>query len=801
MQQQQQQHRRGGGHDQQRHRGNRSRDGPAKQRLRRRNDEEEEVALLLRRIEAETPPAGVNPLVYDDQPAPARAAAEAASGADVEQVEDAAAAATSTGESREFKDLPISSRSLQGLEKGGWKVMTDIQRATLPHTLAGRDVLAAAKTGSGKTLAFVVPVLEKLFRMKWTTEDGLGALIISPTRELALQIFEVLCTAGSNHQLSAGLVIGGKSFEEEKARIARMNILVCTPGRLLQHLDQTPDFHPGSLQLLVLDEADRILDMGFEKTVNSIVESLPRTRQTLLFSATQTRSVKQLARLSLKNPEYIAVHEQEQYATPKNLQQNYLVCQLHEKLDTLFSFLKTHTKQKILVFISSCKQVRFVYEAFRQLQPGLPVMHLHGKQKQMMRMATYTKFCEQKYACLFATDVAARGLDFPNVDWVVQVDCPEDVPTYVHRVGRTARFQAGGRALLFLLPSEQKMADLLKQKVPIQEIKVNPRRTLSIQTKLQSILAAEPSLKYLAQKAFVSYMRSVFLQPAKDVFDVNALPAEEFSLSLGLLSSPRIRFTQSKKGHKNVSYQMQQSLEDAEHEDDEDETTAEPKPRGRAQMLSAKVEKLIARKNATVLSDAWSKLRADVDDDAEEDDILVLKKKQPQPARPVEVSKAGEAHMTATVSAEQKAKAIQYAQQLRDKMKASDVKDKERLRQIRREQRWEEKQRAKAEAMEEMGLGAQLVPPEEGEYGSYGEDDGEGGGYDDDDDGEEENGSANEEDEDDDEESPAPAKRKRGDAEPSTKVEAARQQKKQRLLDAASTDALEEMALKLLQQS
>ncbi|ELR21348.1 uncharacterized protein ACA1_182820 [Acanthamoeba castellanii str. Neff] len=224
-------------------------------------------------------------------------------------------------------------------------------------------------------------------------------------------------------------------------------------------------------------------------------------------------------------------------------------------------------------------------------------------------------------------------------------------------------------------------------------------------------------------------------------------------------------------------------------------------PRGRAQMLSAKVEKLIARKNATVLSDAWSKLRADVDDDAEEDDILVLKKKQPQPARPVEVSKAGEAHMTATVSAEQKAKAIQYAQQLRDKMKASDVKDKERLRQIRREQRWEEKQRAKAEAMEEMGLGAQLVPPEEGEYGSYGEDDGEGGGYDDDDDGEEENGSANEEDEDDDEESPAPAKRKRGDAEPSTKVEAARQQKKQRLLDAASTDALEEMALKLLQQS
>ena len=176
---------------------------------------------------------------------------------------------------------------------------TEIQKQSLKYSLEGKDVLGAAKTGSGKTLAFIIPVLERLHKEKWTSFDGLGALIVSPTRELALQIFKVLRDVGKKHSFSAGLLIGGKNLKQEQERVSKMNILVATPGRLLQHMDQTPEFNCLNLQILVLDEADRILDSGFEKSLNAIIENLP-PRQTLLFSATQTKAVKDLARLSVK---------------------------------------------------------------------------------------------------------------------------------------------------------------------------------------------------------------------------------------------------------------------------------------------------------------------------------------------------------------------------------------------------------------------------------------------------------------------------------------------------------------------
>ena len=169
-----------------------------------------------------------------------------------------------------------------------------------------------AKTGSGKTLAFLIPLLEKLYRESWALQDGLGALIITPTRELALQIFQVLRTIGKRHNLSAGLITGGKKeFAEEQQRVVRMNVLVATPGRLLQQLEQAPGFDASSLQALVLDEADRILDMGFRDQLNAILAYLPVHRQTMLFSATQTKSVKDLARLSMKDAEYISVHAED----------------------------------------------------------------------------------------------------------------------------------------------------------------------------------------------------------------------------------------------------------------------------------------------------------------------------------------------------------------------------------------------------------------------------------------------------------------------------------------------------------
>jgi len=374
----------------------------------------------------------------------------------------------------DFNEYPISTKTLNGLIKANYVHPTEIQKEGISLALRGYDVLGAAKTGSGKTLAFIVPILELLWKEKFTSLDGLGALVISPTRELAYQTYEVLRKIGRYHGFSAGLVIGGKDMKLEQARIVNTNIIICTPGRLLQHMDETPNFDCNNLKILVLDEADRILDLGFQEAMNAIIQNLPSERQTLLYSATQTKSVKDLARLSLKEPSYISVHEKAQFITPKKLSQYYVVCDLQEKVNFLYSFIKSHLRSKIIVFMSSCKQVKFIYEIFRRLRPGNPLMALYGKQKQIKRVGIYEEFCRKANSVLFATDIAARGLDFPEVHWVVQLDCPEDSNTYIHRVGRTARFERDGQALLVLLPSEEEemVKQLEARKVPIQQIQI-----------------------------------------------------------------------------------------------------------------------------------------------------------------------------------------------------------------------------------------------------------------------------------------------------------------------------------------
>ena len=520
--------------------------------------------------------------------------------------------------------------------------MTPVQKQSLLHSLCRRDILGAAKTGSGKTLAFLIPVLERLYLENWTVRDGLGALILSPTRELALQIFEVLRKIGSKHSLSAGLIIGGKDLKSERESINRMNILVATPGRLLQHMDQTSGFAWDNLQVLVLDEADRILDMGFAKTVDAVLKSLPRDRQTLLFSATQTNSVKDLARVSLKKPHSISLYTGEETFTPAQLKQNYVITSLPDKLDRLFSFVKGHTGSKGLVFLSSCKQVRFVYEAFCKLQPGVPLLCLHGKQKQVKRMNIFYEFCQKKDAFLFCTDIAARGLDFPAVDWVIQVDCPEDIDTYVHRVGRTARYESAGNGIIFLLPTETpEMLKLFEaKKIPIAALSpdarsVKPRWNLT--SHLQSQCSADPEIKYLAQKALVSYVRSIHLQHNKKIFKVSELPLDEFARSLGLPGAPKLRFI-ARSSAKNASRELlkeqgivksevpsREFSSDSESEDAEDSNNTTKQVR--------KIDKMFKKKNLNVLSDHYAKLRdkdSDVSsaDEAEtsEDDLLTIKR-------------------------------------------------------------------------------------------------------------------------------------------------------------------------------
>ncbi|XP_073122814.1 DEAD-box ATP-dependent RNA helicase 32 [Henckelia pumila] len=515
-------------------------------KVQNRLSEVNEIELLNSWIDSGKPDSGTNPLSQPRPPEKGR----------IGRLPDGSFSPYSGAE--KFTQLPISKKTRDGLTQSKYSKMTDIQRASLPHSLCGRDILGAAKTGSGKTLAFVIPVLEKLYRDRWGPEDGVGCIIMSPTRELAGQLFEVFKSVGRHHGFSAGLLIGGrKDVDTEKECVNELNILVCTPGRLLQHMDETLNFDCSQLQVLVLDEADRILDVGFKKEVNAIISQLPKKRQTLLFSATQTKSVQDLARLSLKDPEYLSVHEESETATPNRLQQTAMVVPLDQKLDMLWSFIKAHLGSRILVFISSCKQVKFVFEAFKKLRPGMPLKCLHGRMKLERRMGIYAQFCE-KNSVLFSTDVASRGLDFNKaVDWVVQVDCPEDVASYIHRVGRTARYLSGGRSILFLTPSETKMLEKLQEKkIPIRFIKANTKRLQPVSGLLKALLVKYPDLQYLAQRSFVTYLRSIHKQRDKEIFDVAKLPIDEFSASLGLPMTPKIRFLKTKSKDKKVSEEL-----------------------------------------------------------------------------------------------------------------------------------------------------------------------------------------------------------------------------------------------------
>lgn len=406
-----------------------------------------------------------------------------------------------------------------------------------------------------------------------------------------------------------------------------MNILVCTPGRLLQHLDQTAGFDPGNLQILVLDEADRIMDMGFQRAVDALVEHLPKSRQTLMFSATQSRKVSDLARLSLRDPEYVSVHEAAESATPASLSQAYISAPLPEKINTLYGFVRSNTKSKMIVFLSSGKQVRFVYEAFRSLRPGIPLLHLHGRQKQGARLEITSRFRSAQHSCLLATDVVARGVDFPAVDWVVQMDCPEDVDTYIHRVGRTARFESNGQAVLFLDPSEEEgmLKRLEHKKVPVKRVNVKEAKRRSIKNELQQLCFQNPDVKYLAQKAFISYARSVHYQKDKEVFKLDELDLDGFAASMGLPGAPQIKFQKGEdvKKVKNAPRMMEESSGD-ESEFDEEGNRKRKRKKGE---VRTKYDRMFERTNQDVLSSHYTKLVGDdAQDGEEEDDFLKVKR-------------------------------------------------------------------------------------------------------------------------------------------------------------------------------
>ena len=328
-----------------------------------------------------------------------------------------------------FTDLNLSSKTMQAIDDMKFETMTEIQQRGIPPLLAGRDVLGAAKTGSGKTLAFLIPAVEMLSALRFKPRNGTimvrfflgrdsdivlgtGVIVVSPTRELALQIFGVARELMAHHSQTYGIVIGGANRRAEAEKLARgVNLLIATPGRLLDHLQNTQGFVYKNIKALVIDEADRILEVGFEDEMRQIIKILPKDeRQTMLFSATQTTKVEDLARISLRpGPLYINVDNTKEHSTVEGLEQGYVVCDSDKRFLLLFSFLKRNLKKKIIVFFSSCNCVKYHSELLNYID--LPVLDLHGKQKQQKRTNTFFEFCNATQGTLICTDVAARGLD------------------------------------------------------------------------------------------------------------------------------------------------------------------------------------------------------------------------------------------------------------------------------------------------------------------------------------------------------------------------------------------------------
>ncbi|RHZ13035.1 hypothetical protein DYB37_010214 [Aphanomyces astaci] len=378
----------------------------------------------------------------------------------------------------------------------GFNQPTRVQVASVPAILAGGDVMLKSETGSGKTLSYCLPIVHSLMsrKVRVNRSEGCLAMILAPTRELCVQIHETLeRLLKVAVYIVAGGVVGGEKKKAEKARLRKgVSILVATPGRLVDHLTNTHAFTYNRLQFLVLDEADRLLDLGFEKSIAQILEYVVAkidddvTRQSILVSATINAGVQRLPALSLTSPKFIDADASKYvterietgpettYATPDQLVQHFIVVPAKQRLCALSAFVRGECRRnklrsKIVVFLSTCDAVDFVSNLFQKCQwPQAPsmfgpaVFRLHGNVNQQDRTATFQAFCKAQSGVLFCTDVAARGLNLPTVQWIVQYDPPTETRDYVHRVGRTARSGAVGNSLLFLLPSESAYCDHLK---------------------------------------------------------------------------------------------------------------------------------------------------------------------------------------------------------------------------------------------------------------------------------------------------------------------------------------------------
>lgn len=371
-----------------------------------------------------------------------------------------------------FEDYHFSDEVKMSIGKLGFKKPTDIQFKTIPHILKGEDVLAIAQTGTGKTAAFAIPIIEKLHAIKkqQSRKDGIKAIIMVPTRELAIQINEVFEELSGNTRVRSFSVFGGVEQGPQIQKLEKgIDILIATPGRMFDLVSQGY-IKLNRISMLVLDEADHMLNLGFIKDIRDLIKHLPKKRQTLFFSATIDQEIKKLAYSLVTNPIRIQISPKDPVA--KNVDHALVKVEMDDKRFFLERLIKTYPESKFIVFTRTKVRADRVVKAMERVD--IISESIHSDREQSDRQSIMERFKIGKLKVLIATDISSRGIDIPNVDYVINYDMPEQSENYVHRVGRTGRGRERGQAFSFCSSQENELLleieDLIGKKIPLVEM-------------------------------------------------------------------------------------------------------------------------------------------------------------------------------------------------------------------------------------------------------------------------------------------------------------------------------------------
>src|SRR5690349_3848603 len=360
-----------------------------------------------------------------------------------------------------FSNLGLSEKVVSAVATAGYKTPTPIQEQAIPHVLARRDVLGIAQTGTGKTAAFTLPMLTVLEKGRARARMP-RTLIIEPTRELAAQVEESFDKYGVNHKLNVALLIGGVSFDDQDTKLMRgVDVLIATPGRLLDHFERGRLLLTG-VDLLVIDEADRMLDMGFIPDIERICKLVPFTRQTLFFTATMPPEIQRITEQFLHNPVRVEVSRPASTVATTTQLLVKTGREPHEKRDTLRRLIRAADGLKnAIIFCNRKREVALLHRSL--VKHGFSAVALHGDMDQSARTAALDQFRRGEVSLLVASDVAARGLDIPDVSHVFNFDVPHHPDDYVHRIGRTGRAGRSGVALTIVAPVDQKSVGAIER--------------------------------------------------------------------------------------------------------------------------------------------------------------------------------------------------------------------------------------------------------------------------------------------------------------------------------------------------